>query len=231
MRQTFIAIAVLVLPVLVLSQSRDTVFTVKANTGAVILLPETDVLYKDITWKFKIVKPSGMVIDTVLFTGGTVIRKDSLLLLKPTQTKSALLKIYERNASGKSVLVFIKEFNVVKFTEPKPNLDGVESDSVIQRMRVVAQGYINMPKSTDPALKRISYPIISFEMLDYTNGLPDTLKASGNRMSYDMRDRIDKMQGGSVIEAVNIRYRIGNDTLTTRLPLRVYLADDKISKF
>lgn len=231
MKAVFLVIAVLAIPVLVLAQSRDTVFTVKAPVSNIKLLPETDMLYKDITRKFKLDMPTGTVIDTVIFAGGEVRGKDSILYVKPIQTKTVMLKVYQKLPSGKSVLALVKEFNSVKFEEPRPNVDGVSSDSMIHRMKVVAQGYVHMPVSTDPALKKISHPVVSFEMWDYSQGKEDVLKAEGNRMTYDMRDRIDKMGDGAVIEIQNIKYLVSSDTLTYRPPLRVYLVNDNINKF
>jgi hypothetical protein len=231
MRATFLVIAVLVMPFLARAQSRDTVFTVKAPVSSIKLVPNTDVLYKDITKKFKLVYPAGTVIDSVVFIGGELKRNDTVLYIKPTQSKTVLLKVYERLASGKTVLALAKEFNAVKFQEPRPNVDGVSADSMIHRMKVVAQGYVNMPVNPDPALKRISHPVVYFEMWDYTQGKQDVLKAAGNRMTYDMRNRIDKMDDGGVIEIQNIKYVVSNDTLTYRQPIRVYLVNDKINKF
>lgn len=204
---------------------------VKAPVSNIKLLPETDMLYKDISKKFKLVIPAGAVIDSVVFVGGELKRSDSILYLKPTQSKTVLLKVYEKLPSGKRVLSLVKEFNSVKFQEPRPNIDGVSADSMIHRMKVVAQGYVNMPMNPDPALKRISYPVVYFEMWDYSQGKQDVLKANGNRMTYDMRDRIDKMDDGGVIEIQNIKYLVSNDTLTYPQPTRVYLVNDKINKF
>lgn len=222
---------VLVIPILVRAQSGDTVFTVKAVASSVKLFPETDFLYKDITKKFSIVKSPSVKIDTIIFTEGNVIVKDSLLFIKPSKSKTALLKIYVNKSDGKPSLAFVKEFEVRKFIEPRANIDGVENDSAIQRMRVVAMGYVNVPINREPELKRISYKIIAFEMQQFTNGVADTLRTSGSRMSFDMRDRIDKMQDGSVIEIRNIKYLMNEDTLTIQNPLRVYLLNDKVSKF
>lgn len=231
MRATFLVIAVLVMPFLARAQSRDTVFMVKSPISNIKLLPETDILYKDISKKFKLVIPAGTVIDSVVFIGGELKRSDSILYLKPNQSKSVMLKVYEKLPNGKRVLSLVKEFNSVKFQEPRPNVDGVSADSMMHRLKVVAQGYVNMPVNPDPALKRISYPVVYFEMWDYSQGKQDVLKANGNRMTYDMRDRIDKMDDGGVIEIQSIKYLVSNDTLTYRQPIRVYLVNDKINKF
>lgn len=219
------------MPFLARAQSRDTVFTVKLAISGVKLVPETDLLYKDITKKFKVVYLEGTVIDSVEFVGGELKRSDSILYLKPTQSKTVMLKVYEKLPNGKRVLSLVKEFNSVKFQEPRPNVDGVSADSMIHRLKVVAQGYVNMPMNPDPALKRISYPVVYFEMWDYSQGKQDVLKANGSRMTYEMRDRIDKMDDGGVIEIQNIKYMVSNDTLTYRQPIRVYLVNDKINKF
>ena len=87
MRATFLVIAVLVMPFLARAQSRDTVFTVKAPISSIKLAPNTDVLYKDINKKFKLVYPAGTVIDSVVFIGGELKRNDTVLYIKPTQSK------------------------------------------------------------------------------------------------------------------------------------------------
>jgi hypothetical protein len=218
--------------VLAFTQSRDTsVFTVKAPATSVSVLPATDFLYKDMTRRFKLVKPAATNIDTIIFLEGTAQVKDSFLFIKPAKSKTAMLKIYVKGAGGKSVLAYVKEFEVRKFIEPKPNLDGVNCDSAIYKEKVIAQGYINVPINPDEALKRISHKIVSFEMGATAKGKVDTLKVSGNRLNYAMKDKIDSLQDGSVIEIKNIKYKMADDTFTIAQPLRIYLINDPVNKF
>lgn len=231
MRGGRIAILFLVIPILAFSQSRDTVFTVKAAQSGISLYPKTTVLYKDLTKRFKLIKPGTIEIDTVIFIGGTFSLKDSVLLLKPTGGKTALLKIYRKLPEGKFSLAFVQEFGIQKFVEPKPNLDGVDCDSFIHRMKVVAQGYVNVPMRPGKELKRFSYPVISFDAQISGNGMLRTLSTSGNRMSYEMRDKADSLKDGSLVNIFNIRYVMQADTLTIRQPLRVYIVNDTIVKF
>jgi hypothetical protein len=226
-----ITILILVAPVLAFSQSGDTVFTVKLPTATVSILPEVEVLYKNVSKKFALVKSAATKIDTVVFTEGTILRKDSVFAIKPTKIGTGLLKIYASVGDGKPKLALVKEFAVRTFTEPKPNVDGVNNDSAIHRMKVVAQGYVNVPMKSDPALKRISYKVSSFEMQTSGNGKMETLKTTGNRMTYEMRDRIDHLQDGNIIQVTNIKYLIGEDTFVIKEPLRISLLDDKINKF
>lgn len=219
----------IMLPVSVLAQTGDTVFTVKAKNTAITLSPETNVLYTGITKRLILQIPEGVEIDTITFTEGRVMRTDSVLSLKSIKGKTALLKIYTRSTDGKRKLSLLKEFSVQKFQHPKPNLDGVDNDSVIHRMRVVVQGYLSVPLRSEPELKRISYPILSYEYYDTQKN--DTLPGRGNRLTYTMRDRIDEKQDGSIIEIRNITYLNGMDTFTILQPLRVVLIDDKINKF
>lgn len=216
-------------PVCVFAQVSDTVFTIKAKNTAITLSPEANVLYTGITKRFILQIPEGVEIDTITFTEGRLTLIDSVLSVKSTKGKMALLKIYIRATDGKRKLSLTKEFAVQKFQHPKPNLDGVDNDSVIHRMRVVVQGYLSVPLRSEPELKRISYPILSYEYYDTQKN--DTLPGKGNRLTYPMRDRIDEKQDGSVIEIRNITYLNGMDTFTIVQPLRVVLIDDKINKF
>ena len=188
-------------------------------------------LYKDVFKKFTLVKSEGTIIDSIIFAYGKVIRKDSVFAIKPLRTGTGLLNIYAHVAGGKPVLALVQEFAVRTFAEPKPNVDGVDNDSAIHRMKVVAQGYVNVPMNNDPDLKRISHKVVSFEMQTASKGSMDTIKATGNRMTYEMRDRIDKMQDGNVIQITNIKYLFSEDTFIIKQPLRVYLLNDKINKF
>lgn len=219
----------LIFPLCVIAQVSDTVFVVKAKNTAITLSPETNVLYSGITKRFILQIPEGVQIDTIVFTEGRVSLTDSVLSIKSTKGKAALLKIYTRTTEGKRKLSVVKEFSIQKFQHPKPNLDGVESDSAIHRMRVVVQGYLSVPLRTEPELKRISYPILSFAFYDTQTN--DTMQAKGNRLTYTMRDRIDEKPDGSIIEIRNITYLNGMDTFTIKQPLRVVLIDDKINKF
>ncbi len=221
----------MVAPVLAFSQSGDTVFTVKMSKVSVSITPLTDLLYKDVFKKFTLVKSEGTIIDSIVFAYGKVIRKDSVFAVKPLRTGTGLLNIYAHVAGGKPVLAMVQEFAVRTFAEPKPNVDGVDNDSAIHRMKVVAQGYVNVPMNNDPDLKRISHKVVSFEMQTASKGSMDTLKATGNRMTYEMRDRIDKMQDGNVIQISNVKYLFSEDTFIIKQPLRVYLLNDKINKF
>lgn len=227
--KTSIFLICFLLPILTFAQVTDTVFTVKSKNTAITLSPETSVLYTGITKRFILQVPEGVEIDTITFTEGRVQFTDSVLSLKSTKGKTALLKIYTRTSEGKRKLSVVKEFSVQKFQQPKPNLDGVENDSVIHRMRVVTQGYLSVPLRNEPELKRISYPIISYEYYDTQKN--DTLLGKGNRLTYTMRDRIDEKQDGSIIEIRNIMYLNGTDTFTIIRPLRIVLIDNKINKF
>jgi len=153
---------ILVAPVLAFSQSGDTVFTVKMPKVSVSITPLTDLLYKDVFKKFTLVKSEGTTIDSIVFAYGKVIRKDSVFAIKPLRTGTGLLNIYAHVAGGKPVLALVQEFAVRTFAEPKPNVDGVDNDSAIHRMKVVAQGYVNVPMNNDPDLKKVSQKVFSF---------------------------------------------------------------------
>ncbi len=218
-------------PIAAFAQSGDTVFTVKKPAASISVSPAAEVLYKNVSKKFILHRPDGLKIDSIVFSKGTILRKDSAFAVKALKTGTGLLKIYTKDANGKSELVFVKEFAVRTFAEPKPNLDGVESDSAIYQLKVIAQGYVNVPVNTDEALKGISHKVLSFEMQEADKGKMDTLKAGGNRLTYEMRDRIDHMQDGNTIEISNIKYLMDGDTFIIRKPLRVYLLTGKATKF
>ena len=226
-----IVILILVAPVLAFAQSQDTVFTVKKPAVKISVLPVTDLLYKNVSKKFTLQKSESTLIDSIEFTEGSILRKDSVFVVKPSKTGTGLLKIYAHTGSNKPTLALAMEFAVRNFTEPNPNLDGVESDSAIHLMKVLGQGYVNVPINSDPSLKRISYQVASFEMEVSGKGITETLKATGNRITNEMRKRIDAMEDGNVIQIANIRYLIGEDTFIIKKPLRVSVLTDKINKF
>ena len=226
-----ILILILVAPVLAFSQSGDTVFTVRMPRVTVSITPKTDELFKNVSKKFTLVKSSETIVDTIVFSEGSILRRDSVFAIKPSKTGTGMLKIYAHVPGGKRTLALVQEFAVRTFAEPKPNVDGVDNDSAIHRMKVTVQGYVNVPVNNDPDLKRVSRKVLSFEMQTANKGTMDTMKAAGNRMSLEMRDRIDKMQDGNVIQISNIKYLLNEDTFIIRQPLRVYLLNDKINKF
>jgi hypothetical protein len=229
--QKLITILILLLPVLAFTQSGDTVFTVKKPTVSVSITPVTDLLYKNVSRKFTLIKSVSTVIDSIEFTEGTVLRKDSVFVVKPSKTGTGLLKIYAHVGNNKPTLALAMEFAVRTFAEPKPNLDGVDCDSAIHLMKVLGQGYVNVPINTDPSLKRISYKVVSFDMQISGKGITETFQATGNRITTEMRKRIDTMEDGNVIQITNIRYLIGEDTFIIKQPLRVSIITDKINKF
>ncbi len=222
---------VLVIPFLAQAQGGDSVFIVKAPDGMVKLSPETDELYKNINSRFKLICAAGVQLDSVYFNGGSAVLRDSQLVLKATKLQTALLKLYKKLPDGKSRLVLVKQFSVKTFREPAPNLDGVSNDSAIYSMKAVAQGFVNVPISTEEALKRISYPVVSFRMESVQNGVMDTLSATGNKLTYAMKDKVDHLPDGSTLNITAIRYVVRGDTLTLSRTLRVYIINDKIQKF
>lgn len=230
MKQLVILIA-LIIPILAFAQGGDTVFTVKKQSSAIAISPAVDVLYKNVSKKFKLSIKPGTRIDSILFTEGTILRKDSFFAIKPAKTGTGMLKIYIRGGDGKPTLALVKEFAVRTFAEPKPNLDGVDNDSAIYQMKVVAQGYVNVPVNNVKELKRVSHPVLSFQMQTIDKGKLDTMTATGNRMTFEMRDHIDHLQDGNVIQISNIKYLLDGDTFIIREPLRVYLLSDKVNKF
>lgn len=227
-----LAIYILLLsPLFALSQNGDTVFTVKKQQVTVNVFPGTTQLYKNVSKKFTIRANPGTIIDTIVFFDGTILRRDSVFAIKPSKTGTGMLKIYAHSGTGKRTLAYVREFTINTFSDPKPNIDGVSNDSAIQRMKITAQGYINVPRNTAPELKRISYPVLSFMLQTAGNSKIDTQVAAGNRLTLEMRNRIDKMRDGSLIQINNIKYLMEGDTFIIREPLKVSLLTDKIIKF
>ena len=227
--KSLLLILILIAPVLAFNQSGDNVFTVKAVNASISLLPQTDILYQDACVKFKIIKSPSTKIDTIIFSNGKYAHNDTVLRLVPTKNGTALLKIYAKLPGKKSTLSFVKEYKVIRGAATRPpNLDGVFNDSAIHQERVVAMGYLHV-ESLDYDVP--DYPVISFEMpVVNNNGTIDTFKTKGNRMTYTMRDRVDNMKEGEVLQFENIRFLDKGDTFTAP-PLRVYLRRDKIQKF
>ncbi|MDB5281505.1 MAG: hypothetical protein JWO06_580 [Bacteroidota bacterium] len=219
---------ILIAPVLAFTQSRDTVFRVKAVSADVRITPEKNELYKYLTAKFRILKSASAKIDTIIFTNGKCEYTDSTLRIKPAKYGTALLKIYTSLTGKKSTLSLVKEFNVVGKALLRPNLDGVVNDSAIHQLKAVAMGRLHLEQIG--VYDGPEYPVISFEMTMIKNGTIDTLRANGNRMSYEMRDRVDNMPDGGMMQFNNIKYVTEGDTLVAP-PLRVYLRRDDIKKF
>ncbi len=211
------------------TEGDSAVFRVKKPAGSTIkLLPETDVLYKNYPRKFKLIKPAGFNMDSVEFREGSVKLTDSTIAIRPTKFNTALLKIYEKTESGRS-LAYMKEFRVINLPAPKPNLDGVGNDSIIPRMKAVAMGNLYVPSETDDMLKSaLSYKIISYELS--MSGINESMSGLGNRLTYAMRDKIDQLEDGSVLQFSNIKYEIDGDVFDAA-PFRVYIRVDKTSKF
>ena len=222
---------VLVIPFLAQAQGGDSVFIVKAPNEMVQLSPSSNIIYRNLNNYFKVIQEADVQADSVAFSLGKATLKNNQLILKPIKGPTAVLKIYRHLPDGKSTIALVKQFEVRSFQEPKPNLDGVCSDSAIYGMKAVAQGFVNVPVSTEEALKRISYPIVGFGMETVTGGTVDTLSSTGNKLTYAMKDKIDKLPDGSVLNITNIRYVVNGDTLTMQQPLRVYIINDKVQKF
>jgi len=219
------------LPILALSQGKDEVFAVKAIPNSFRIVPETSFLYQGISQRFRIIMGEGSQVDSINFDGGSMIRHDSILTVKVGKIKSAQLRAYNI-INGKPELIYLKEFDVKTFKGPKPNLDGVDNDSAIYKMRAVGMGYVNVPINSDPQLKRAGYKVLSFDMAcTDSTGSYKAMSATGNRMSLEMKNTVDNMKNGGVMLFSNIRYQVGEDSIYSDQTLRVFVLDGIVTKF
>jgi hypothetical protein len=208
----------------------DTIFRIQSLK--VTLLPEADVLYKNVPNKFVVSGLKGHSIDSIHFSNGKAFKKDSVISITPLQAANGTLKLFVREKNGKSKMIFTREYKLLDFQEPKLNLDGVENDSAQYRMRMAVMGHLHLPKKIGAKYKaEPGYPIISFEAALSGGRHNDTIKIQGDRLSLPLRNKIDELDGGDLIQLKNIRYLYTQeDTLTLKQPFKVHIVNSSTRK-
>jgi hypothetical protein len=211
-------------------KAQQDTFAVKAAVSKVTVTPEKLFLYLNENNWVKITYAGKNKMSRVELKGGTVDRKDSMYNLKATTGTSAILVVYEKLKSGKEQIAYTRTYKLYGRDLPVVTLDGTPNDSFVDKFTVIALGRLR----AIPKYSKDQYEVTSFCMY-FKNGVKfDTLWATGNQMTPEMKRRVDAMdvkrKGGMLIfDQVKAK---GPDGKEIELPpLRVYLQDGARIRF
>lgn len=210
------------------AQTAVDTFHVKTAKSTVSILPAGDILYINEDNKITVRYKGKYRIGKVQFLGGTADKKtDSTYVLKLTTGVEAVLTVYEKLPNGSTRLALNKKYKVYSRPLPEILLDGVKCDSVVDKFTVIASGrlYAHSKYTND------KYPITSFKLVIPGQKL-DTLSATGNQLTQDMKIAVDQMpkgQGGMLIFR-EIKCIMPNGVVKELPVFRVYLSEIKPTK-
>lgn len=206
-----------------LHAQQDT-FVVKAVETKITVSPERYFIYLNEDNFFKIKYSGKHKMGKVEFRGGTVEIKDSIYNLKATAGVSAILVVYEKLKNGKEQIAYTRTYKLFARDVPVVSLDGVPNDSFADKFTVIALGKVLAKQKYG----NDTYVVTSFTMY-FKNGTKfDTLKAVGNKMTPEMKKRVDAMdvkKKGGMLLFDDIKAKGPGGKEIELPPLRIYLQD------
>lgn len=207
-----------------LAAQQDT-FVVKAAQTKITVMPERLFLYLNEDNLFKITYKGKNKMGRVELRGGTAEKKDSLYNLKAISGASAILVVYEKLKNGTEQIAFTWTYKLFARQVPLVYLDGTPNDSFVDKFTVIGLGKLQAKNKYGSD----TYVVTSFTMyFRNANGKFDTLRATGNQMTLEMKRRVDAMdvkkKGGMLVfDAIKAKNAEGKEIELP--PLRVYLQD------
>lgn len=223
MKEKIILLFVILLCGARLHAQQDT-FVVKAVETKVTVIPERFFIYLNEDNLFKIKYEGKNKMSKVEFRGGTAEKKDSLYNLKATTGVSAILVVYEKLKSGKEQIAYTRTYKLYAREAPLVYLDGTPNDSFVDKFTVIALGKLMAKQKYG----NDTYVITSFTMYFKNGNKFDTLKVEGNKMSPEMKKRVDEMdvkKKGGMLLFDDIKAKGPGGKEMELPPLRVYLQD------
>ena len=207
-----------------LAAQQDT-FVVKAVQTKITVVPERMFLYLNEDNLFKITYKGKNKLGRVELRGGTAEKKDSLYNFKAITGASAILVVYEKLKNGTEQIAFTWTYKLFARQVPHVYLDGIPNDSFADKFTVIALGKLQAKNKYGSD----TYVVTSFTMyFRNPNGKFDTLRATGNQMTLEMKKRVDaldvKKKGGMLVFD-NIKAKNAEGKEIELPPLRVYLQD------
>jgi hypothetical protein len=204
-------------------------FRVKTIATVITVLPELSMLYVDEDNWVKISYQGKYKLGKVELRGGTATPKDSMWSLKPTAGVEAILVIHEILKNGTQRVAFTKKYKIFARERPVVYLDGVSSDSATDKLTVIALGHLQARTK----YSKQAWPIVSFSLYITVNGKMDTLTAKGDRLTLEMKQKIDALnvrEKGGVLLFDDIKCVAPDGKIVTLKGIRIYLFDEKKTK-
>lgn len=212
-----------------LAAQQDT-FLVKAMQTKIAVYPEKLFLYLNEDNLFRITYKGKNKMGRVELRGGTAEKKDSLYNLKAKTGASAILVVYEKLKNGTEQVAYTHTYKLFAREVPQVFLDQVPNDSFADKFAVIGLGRLRaIPKYGSDV-----YIVTSFTMYFKNGSKFDTLHATGNQMTLEMKKRVDAMDvknKGGMLLFDDIKAKGPNGKEIELPPLRIYLQDGPRIRF
>ncbi len=228
MRLSFLLLAI-IFSGLVKAQDSIAVFKVVKSKTNFIISPSNNVLWIGVDNKICIKTEGPGKIAKVEIAGATIVQKDSCYIIRATSGSGheAIFSVYELLPNGKSQLALNKKYNLVSLPVPEVLVCDVKNDSTIDKFSLMAIGKLTAKlKGTNEKLK-----VVAFEMQSGNQTTIDTLKASNEKLTVEMKRLIDAMKPGSLIMFNNIICRNAKGDLLPPMNVRIFLDEKKIYQY
>ncbi|MGL4599776.1 MAG: hypothetical protein ACRCYO_19775 [Bacteroidia bacterium] len=226
--KVFILLFLFIFSATCLSAQQDT-FRVKTVATVITVLPELSMLYVEEDNWVKISYQGKYKLGKVELRGGTATQTDSMWSLKPASGVEAILVIHEILKNGSQRVAFTKKYKLFARERPIVYLDGIPNDSATDKLTVIALGHLQARTK----YSKQSWPIVSFKLYISVNGKLDTLAAQGDRLTPEMKQKIDALNvrgKGGVLIFDDIKCVAPDGKTVTLKGIRIYLFDDKKTK-
>lgn len=228
MRLSFLLLAI-IFSGLLKAQDSIAVFKVVKSKTNFIISPSNNVLWIGVDNKICIKTDGAGKIAKVEIAGATIVQKDSCYIIRATSGSGheAIFSVYELLPNGKSQLALNKKYSLVSLPVPEVLVCDVKNDSTIDKFSLMAIGKLTAKlKGTNEKLK-----VVSFEMQSGNQTTIDTLKASNEKLTVEMKRLIDAMKPGSLIMFNNIICRNAKGDLLPPMNVRIFLDEKKIFQY
>jgi len=164
------------------------------------------------------VRVKGACPFSVSYDGGRISGKDSVYIIQVDSSVSGLLTICEMS-EGKSKVVFTKPYKVNRIPPPYVLVCGVKTDSVIDKQQLINDNKV-MAYST---YHKMHLKVLSFDMIYVNAGKFDTLSATTNHFTLEMRRRIMVLKPGNILYFENVKCVMPDRKIVALAPIQIFI--------
>lgn len=211
------------------SQDSIAIFKVVKSKTNFIISPSNNVFWIGVDNRICIKAEGEGKIAKVEIAGAAIAQRDSCYIVRAPSGSGheAILSVYELLPNGKSQLALNKKYNLVTLPVPEVLVCDVKSDSTIDKFSLMAIGKLTAKlKGTNEKLK-----VVSFEMQTGNQTTIDTLKATNEKLTVEMKRVIDALKPGTLILFNNIICQNRQGDLLPPLSVRIFLDKKEIYQY
>jgi hypothetical protein len=229
MRKVTVFFYALLITSSLLAQDSISIFKVVKSKTNFIISPSNNFLWIGVDNQICIKAEGTEKIAKVEIAGASIAQRDSCYIVRVPSGSGheAILSVYELLPNGKSQLALNKKYNLVTLPVPEVLVCNVKSDSTIDKFSLMAIGKLTAKlKGTNEKLK-----VVSFEMQTGNQTTIDTLKATNEKLTVEMKRVIDALKPGTLILFNNIICQNRQGDLLPPLSVRIFLDKKEIYQY